>query len=1032
MKRKFSLILAVSMIFSMLGLQTGAAAVAYPEDCYEAESAFLNGASVNTDHTGYTGTGFVDQYNAAGDYVEFTINIYSAGDYSLIFRYANAGGYYASSNVYLDGEFEATAVFPSLADWNTWGTSEVGNYFTAGTHTVRIAYNNHAINLDNLTVEVKHESTRSFYLSNQQDMMAIWKAAKLCSADEAVKSPRIDEVRVSSDWTVNQIKDYSGFFRDETESIKYTNGESFDSEGYFDETGILRTNYLKYAGEYPSGLEFSRDYAMLPNMQAIVTRYTIQNSSAVEKTVNVLDMVNASNIGTGNISAAYNETQHAILFDRTASGQPYLAIGAFDAPSGYQAADDSISDTSQQNCSPWFSFDATGSLKDNGSTSAQNVSAAFTKSAVIPAGQTKDLYFYIALSSTSGGIDSLISTVNAHSGDYWFNYTQDYYANWFAGANNIPGFQDPELALMYKRNLVMIKNSLRPGTSTGDGAHAATTNPYSYGYKVWTRDASVTAIALDASGFLTEGGQYWRWLAARQLTTGDNAGSFNTCIDFWTNQKAEFIEPEHDTLGWFLYGVYRHCMEANSNQLRDDLWPQLTAAAAYISNNIDENGFGPQDFSIWEDMDNYGVYTYTQALYVAGLEAMGKMAHDKGLDSLADSYNGAASTIKTAINRDDTAASGLWNAQGGYYDKDIRWDNSVNRIKDAAGLILFVTGIVDIDSSRVQSTLAEYEADLTSDEYGLARFAMDTYYSKDSVYSPSGDEAVEVSPSWPQVANWNALCNAYLGNLQKASDIFNWNLHRTGTGYMVTGECVSDVTEKPCISTASEPTTAAAFILASLVWNGDLDMRIISDRSNAGCYRELSVSSGCEGDWSQYQYVPYYLDERNDAANSDRSIKNVYIANDANNLYIRIDNESGSLPGFDELSNLFRVTAYFQDAAGTAAALPASLNGTDFRHSFSYALTRSSDSGTVDRYTTDGVAWSSSGAINDAQAEWQTSTGRIEMKISLSALGITTIGTDTWLDTALAIGQKDSDSDIFEIHYRLTGNQQPWLYGNFE
>ena len=77
--------------------------------------------------------------------------------------------------------------------------------------------------------------------------------------------------------------------------------------------------------------------------------------------------------------------------------------------------------------------------------------------------------------------------------------------------------------------------------------------------------------------------------------------------------------------------MYRHCLETSSTQLRDELWPQLTAAANYVMNNIDSNGFGPQDFSIFEDMDNYGVYTYTQALYAAGLEAMGKMAAQKGL-----------------------------------------------------------------------------------------------------------------------------------------------------------------------------------------------------------------------------------------------------------------------------------------------------------------------------------------------------------------------------------------------------------------
>ena len=449
-------------------------------------------------------------------------------------------------------------------------------------------------------------------------------------------------------------------------------------------------------------------------------------------------------------------------------------------------------------------------------------------------------------------MNGTINTISAHNGEYWFAQTQGLYADWLSDAK-IPDFEDPELTLMYKRNLIMIKNSLRPGTSTGDGAHPATTNPFNYGYKVWTRDCSVTALALDAAGLTEEGNRYWRWLAARQLT-GEKAGQFNTCIDLWSNNVAQFIEPEHDTIGWFMFGVYRHCLETGNNSLRDDIWTQLKASADYVINNIDENGFGPEDFSIFEDMDNYGVYTYTQALYVAGLQAMAIMARDKGLDGLADSYSGAASTIKTAINRDDTLSTGFWYPKGGYYDKFIRWDDTVSRLKDGSGLILFVTGVVDIESSRAQSTIEAYEKDLLSDGYGMARYATDTYYSKDSYFSPSGDEAVELSPSWPQISNWNALCSVYLNKMTKVEDIFDWHLHRTGAGYMVTGECVSDVTEKPCVSTASEPTTAAAFILAALTWNGDLDLRIVPERSNAGCYRELTVHPGCEGDWSQYQY----------------------------------------------------------------------------------------------------------------------------------------------------------------------------------
>ena len=1031
MKRQLvSVALVLAMIVACMGGLLPTTAAAYSETVYQAEEAVLGGAAIDTDHTGFTGTGFVDQFDALGKYVDFSISVPSSGDYSLVFRYANAGGYYASAKVYFDGEYEALGVFPSLSDWNTWSTAEVGKYLTAGTHAVRIAYNNHAINLDCLQVEEKHESARSLYLSNAKDFMAIWQAAQLCSEDTATRPPRISELRLSSNWSVNQLNDYTGFFRDETSGHNYSSGEKFESEGFFDENGILRTNYLTYDGSDPSGLEISRDYTALPNMSAIVTRYTVKNASGSTKTLKILDMLNPSNIGNGDISASYDASKRAIIFNRSSASQPYIALGSFDVPEAYQVANDSILDSDQQNCSPWASFNANGTLKNNSSASAGNVSAGMMKTLTVGSGQTAETYFYISFGATADDLSTTISALRAQNGAYWYAYTSSFYSDWFASAKDVPDFSDPELALMYKRNLVMIKNTLRPGTSTGDGAHVATTNPYDYGYKVWTRDASVTALALDAAGFTEEGERYWRWLAARQLTTGDTAGSFNTCIDMWTNARAEFIEPEHDTIGWFLFGVYRHCLETENNQLRDALWTQLTAAANYVCNNIDEDGFGPHDFSIFEDMDNYGVYTYTQALYVAGLEAMAHMARDKGLATLADNYSGAASTIKSAINRDDTLSDGLWYPKGGYYVKDIRWDDSVSRIKDGAGLILFVTGVVDIASSRAQSTLNAFEEDLVSDEYGMARYATDTYYSKDSIYSPSGDEAVELSPSWPQISNWNAVCNVYLNNTQKASDIFNWNLHRTCAGYMVTGECVSDVTEKPCISTASEPTTAAAFILATLAWNGDLDLRIVPEISNAVCYRELTVHSGCEGDWAQYQYVPYYLDERNDAVSDNLSIKNVYMANDTENLYIRIDNESGTLPAFNNSAELFQISAYFQNANGTAAALSESLHGTELNHSFSYAVSRSSNANTINKYTA-GNAWGAAGTISSAKVEWDPTTGRIELQIPFISIGITEIGTDTWLDTAISIGSSTADSDVFEIHYRLTGDQEAWLYGDF-
>ena len=59
---------------------------------YEAENAALTGgAKVNTDHTGYSGTGFVDGIQTAGSsQAAFTVNVATAGSYNVDLRYANS------------------------------------------------------------------------------------------------------------------------------------------------------------------------------------------------------------------------------------------------------------------------------------------------------------------------------------------------------------------------------------------------------------------------------------------------------------------------------------------------------------------------------------------------------------------------------------------------------------------------------------------------------------------------------------------------------------------------------------------------------------------------------------------------------------------------------------------------------------------------------------------------------------------------------------------------------------------------------
>ncbi|MDQ3927633.1 MAG: carbohydrate-binding protein, partial [Chloroflexota bacterium] len=86
----------------------------------EAETATRVGVTTNTNHAGYTGTGFVDGFDAVGDSITWSVNFPETRDYSLVFRYANSTGGTATRNVYVDGTLLGQVSFSNQANWDTW------------------------------------------------------------------------------------------------------------------------------------------------------------------------------------------------------------------------------------------------------------------------------------------------------------------------------------------------------------------------------------------------------------------------------------------------------------------------------------------------------------------------------------------------------------------------------------------------------------------------------------------------------------------------------------------------------------------------------------------------------------------------------------------------------------------------------------------------------------------------------------------------------------------------------------------------
>ncbi|WP_052807037.1 glycoside hydrolase family 15 protein [Mesobacillus subterraneus] len=880
------------------------------------------------------------------------------------------------------------------------------------------------------------ESATSLYMSNWKNSVNLWMASKLSQNDTGNYGPRIGEMRIANDYATNQIKDYSSFFRDETNGVKYTQPHNFASQAYYDENGILRTKYLNY-GSSQLPIEVTKDFAMVPNQDFMVATYTFKNSGTSSIDYNVLEQIHVNNksIGNGNYQnhAWYDSSKNAMYVDMSSSGQYYIALGAFQKADSFQVANDRDANLGNMTVAPWYTFDNNGTLKNNSDIYAEDISVAFQDKVTIPANSSISISFVATVQDTLSKAQAAVSTATSQSVNYWFTQTTNSYSNWLKSGKTV-NFDDEGLNLAYKRGLVTIKNAINPSY----GTTPATTNPIAYGYKVWARDSAVTAMILDQAGFYEDAKKYWYWLQDRQ----EADGTFKTTFDYWTNNYVSFVEPEHDSIGIFLVGAYQHYKLTGDTTFLNNIWTKYKKSADFVWSHLGSNpyGYGEADASIWEEQIEYN--GFTQALYVAGLDSAQHMARAMNLSDLADNYNGASSKIRSNIQKNDSwNPSGLWNDSNGYFNRAVNTDGTPRTLVDASSNALMVYGVLDSLSSRANSHVNKIKTNLQHDNYGVSRYDGDTFYYTAS-FSPAGNEALSDEPTWPQMSSYIALHHIYRGEKQTALEYLKWIVSRMGAGYMAQGEAVSRVTFKPLQSTMVEPVTAAWYIGTALAYEGKADLRIIPPQYNAGAYKSINITSNVVNDLAQWNNVPYYKDNMGDTISGagETDINKVYISNDSSNLYIRIKNKSGSLPGFNT-SPRFAMMVFSEDFKNAAIEKKGTgLYGGKLDRQMSFMVGRWSDSDNYSKFLVGSGNWNFVKHFNNViNPQWSTSSGDMEMVIPLSEFSSSgTVNNGDWANINVVIARQDpsslnwSEDDVSALHYRITTSGEQWTYGNVE
>ena len=111
----------------------------------ENETGFCSvDGTVDSNNAGYTGSGFANTNNASGYGITWSVNIPSAGSYSLACRYSNGGTTDRTGQLMIDGSTVVSSIsMPATGSWTTWTTtSSTTVNLSAGNRLIRLQATN--------------------------------------------------------------------------------------------------------------------------------------------------------------------------------------------------------------------------------------------------------------------------------------------------------------------------------------------------------------------------------------------------------------------------------------------------------------------------------------------------------------------------------------------------------------------------------------------------------------------------------------------------------------------------------------------------------------------------------------------------------------------------------------------------------------------------------------------------------------------------------------------------------------------------
>ena len=234
--------------------------------------------------------------------------------------------------------------------------------------------------------------------------------------------------------------------------------------------------------------------------------------------------------------------------------------------------------------------------------------------------------------------------------------TETYWSNWLSAGVTV-NFPSAAYNTLFKRSMLVAALHIDSVT----GAIIAGMHNGAYPF-VWPRDGVYAAVTLDRTGHTNEAGAFYRWCRDVAFRDAD-------CVDgglgvfyqkYTTDGYKVWTSPQLDETASIPWGLYYHYLTTSDGGFLTNYWNLAFQCANASSENSClftnsgstlgvTNVFGLMNGNnVWED--SFGLFIYSNASIVRGLNDAANIATYIGSNSWATTFQSRASGIKSGID----------------------------------------------------------------------------------------------------------------------------------------------------------------------------------------------------------------------------------------------------------------------------------------------------------------------------------------------------------------------------------------------